>query len=410
MSTQDFDLIIIGAGPAGCTLALKLAPLGIRIAIIEKEIFPRDKICGDALSGKVLNVLKRLPDNAYTDFIHMVDKVPSWGIRFVAPNLNSVDVPFRFHKDPEQPAPGFICTRKVFDTFLFDRLKTHSNIHIFQGEKVICLDRTTNGVQVDSISHHLHGRILAGADGVHSIARKFCNPVTTDKKHFCVGIRAYFENVLELHPENFIELIFLKSLLPGYFWIIPSADGMVNAGFALMKGKIPERKESMSSHFSHLIKDHPFLAPRFKNARQVSKFEAHTLPLGTFDLRRSGNRTLLLGDAAFLVDPFSGEGIGNAMASGEIAAEVLTNCFGTNDFSDETLQLYDSRIHRRIITEFRTSAMMQKLANSSLLFNLVVNKARRNEEIRNMLTAMFTDEDLKKKLTRPGFYFRVLFK
>lgn len=410
MSTQDFDLIIIGAGPAGCTLALKLAPLGVSIAIIEKEIFPRDKICGDALSGKVLNVLKRIPDNAYADFLCQVDKAPSWGIRFVAPNLKAVDVPFNLHHGPEEAAPGFICMRKDFDTFLFNRLKDYPNIHIFQGEKVIRLGSLTDGIQVESERRRFQGHVVAGADGVHSLVRKFCNPVTVHKRHFCVGIRAYFENVTDLHPENFIELIFLKTLLPGYFWIFPPVNGRVNAGLGLIKDKIPGRNESMSALFSRLIKDHPFLAPRFTNARQVSKSEAHTLPLGTFNFRRSGNRALLLGDAAFLVDPFSGEGIGNAMASGEIAADILTDCFGASDFSDAALHLYDSRIQRRFATEFRTLATIQKLANTSFLFNLVVNKACRNEEIRNILTAMYTNENLKKSLIKPGFYLRVLLK
>ncbi len=406
MSIPDFDLVILGAGPAGCTLALKLAPLGIRIAIFEKDIFPREKICGDALSGKVMNILKRLPGDAYADFLRDVKKVPSRGIRFVAPNLKVADIPFSLHDTPEQPAPGYICTRRNFDTFLFDRLSAYSNIEIFQGEKAIRAEQVDDGIQVYSETRRVQGRLLAGADGAHSLVRKFMHPEVAGKKHFCVGIRAYFDQVTNLHPENFIELIFLKTLLPGYFWIFPSAGGRVNAGLGLRQDKLPGRKENMSALFLRLIKNDPFLAPRFKNASQISKTESHILPLGTYHLRRSGNRTLLLGDAAFLVDPFSGEGIGNAMASGEIAADIFLQCFNAGLFTDTLLQNYDLRIHRRFSNEFKTSAMMQKLANSSLLFNFVVNKARKSNEIRNMLTAMFSNEDLRKSLVRPGFYLK----
>jgi flavin-dependent dehydrogenase len=134
------------------------------------------------------------------------------------------------------------------------------------------------------------------------------------------------------------------------------------------------------------------------------------LPMGTCHMNRSGNRFLLLGDAGFLVDPFSGEGIGNAMASGEIAAAILEQCFKFNDFSAEALNAFDLRIKKRFSQEFRTMSVMQYLAGSPGLFNLVVDKARKNKEISDLLTAMFTSDNIRKKLTRPGFYARLLFR
>ena len=207
-----------------------------------------------------------------------------------------------------------------------------------------------------------------------------------------------------------IELIFLKELLPGYFWIFPSSQGLVNAGFGMMQNQVVRRKENLIHVFSELIASHPLLAPRFIHAKAIGKAEAHALPLGTYKFNRSGNRYLLLGDAAFLVDPFSGEGVGNAMASGEIAASILEKCFGVNDFSASALQAYDARIKRRFSQEFRTTSIMQKLAGSAWLFNLVVDKAGKNQELRELLTAMFTNEAVKKKLTRPGFYAGLFFK
>jgi flavin-dependent dehydrogenase len=117
-----------------------------------------------------------------------------------------------------------------------------------------------------------------------------------------------------------------------------------------------------------------------------------------------------LGDAAFLVDPFSGEGIGNAMASGEIAAAILKPAFDRNDFSAGTLSAYDQRVDHRFSREFRTMGIMQRLAGSPRLFNLVVDKARKHEDVRELLSAMFMNADVKKRLTRPGFYARLLFR
>ena len=410
MAYHEFDLLIAGAGPAGCTLALNLAQKGLHIAIIEKDFFPRNKICGDALSGKVLSVMKRLPGSIYDDFLKEVDKIPSWGIRFTAPNHHSIDIPFLTDRIEGMQAPGYVCRRNDFDNFLFGKLKEYPNIHVFQGERVAKLTVTPDCMQVKTGNHEFRGQVIAGADGVHSTVRKFFNPKPIEKKHFCIGIRAYFENVSGIHPENLIELIFLKELLPGYFWIFPSTQGKVNAGFGMMQSQIIKRKENLVHIFNDMITNHPLLAPRFKDAKCVSKAEAHSLPLGTCHLNRSGNRYILLGDAAFLVDPFSGEGIGNAMASGEIAASILEEPFRKNDFSAHTLSAYDARINRRFSQEFKTNSIMQRLAGSAWLFNMVVDKARKNKELSDLLTTMFTNEAIMKKLTRPGFYAGLLFK
>jgi len=410
MAQHEFDLLIAGAGPAGCTLALNMAAQGLTIGIIEKETFPRKKICGDALSGKVLSVMKRIPGDVYEEFIRDVEKIPSWGIRFIAPSSQELDVPFLLNRKPEHPPPGYVCKRDDFDNFMFAKLQNHPNIHIFQGGHVSEVTSHPEGVVVKTQDHEFRGKVIAGADGVHSVVRKSLLGTRADKKHFCVGIRGYFENVTGLHQENFIELIFLKRLLPGYFWIFPSTGGLVNAGFGMMQPRIIQRRENLSSVFQELISSDPLIAPRFINARPVGKPEAHTLPMGTYHFCRSGNRFLLLGDAAFLVDPFSGEGIGNAMASSEIAASVLKGSFSSNDFSAKKFKAYDTRLGQRFSQEFRTMSVMQTLARSSHLFNLVVKKACKNQEVGELLTAMFTSDQARKKLTRPGFYLRLLFR
>ncbi|MDP1622000.1 MAG: geranylgeranyl reductase family protein [Bacteroidales bacterium] len=409
MATYEFDLLIVGAGPAGCTLALNLAGTGIRIAMLEKDVFPRHKICGDALSGKVLNVMKRIPGNVYERFINEVDKIPSWGIRFTAPNHHFADVPFLLNRDEGQPAPGYICRRNDFDNFMFERLKEHPDIQIIEGEKIELVISDPDQVVAKTQNHEYRGKVIAGADGVHSIVRKSQQNNLVDKKHFCLGIRGYFENVGDLHPENFIELIFLKRLLPGYFWIFPSTGGLVNAGFGMMQNRISECRENLSQILKDIISNDPLIAPRFSKARIVGKAEAHTLPLGTYKFNQFGHRYILLGDAAFLVDPFSGEGIGNAMASGEIAAAILKQNFINNDFSADSLKPYDTRLRRRFSQEFRTMSVIQHLAHSAGLFNLVVDKASKNRAVSELLTAMYSNDNIRKKLTRPGFYMRLLF-
>jgi geranylgeranyl reductase family protein len=404
------DLVIVGAGPAGCTLALKMAPTGRSITILDKDLSPRDKICGDALSGKVNNILKRLPDNIYSDFLAQVPKIQSQGIRFVAPNLQMADVPFPGYTGEPNEAPGYVCRRLEFDRFLFQRMHRYPNIRIMEGKTLTGIIDNRDGIIATTGEDEFRCQVLAGADGVHSIVRRTFHTAPVEKKHFCIGIRSYFSGVTGLHPEHFIELIFLKELLPGYFWIFPGEGDRANVGFGMLQSTISARKINLITLFRELIASHPLLAPRFSRAVMLGKPEAHSLPLGSFNMPRSGRRTLLLGDAAFLVDPFSGEGIGNAMASGEIAGEILTGCFERNDFSDQALHAYDARIARRFGTEFRTATIMQRLSKHPALINLVVNKARKNTDVNSLLSAMFTSDDIRKKLTRIRFYTGLILK
>jgi geranylgeranyl reductase family protein len=402
---MEFDVAIIGAGPAGCTTSLGLAGSGLSVALIDKSEIPCDKVCGDALSGTVMNVLKRLPGECFRDFLALPGILPSHGIRFFSPGGSFLDVPFR--KEQEKgPAPGYTCRRKVFDGFLVSRLSGSGNIHIFPGCRVDRIAINDGGVVILSTDHSFRAKIVVGADGVHGItAKTFAGK---HQKRYSMGIRAYFRNVRDLHPMNFIELHFLREFLPGYLWIFPMTEGIANVGLGVLRSRDKQKDESLAAQLHRLLHEHPLLSYRFAGAVMTGKPEAHGIPPGPDPKPLSGNRFLLAGDAASLVDPFTGEGIGNAMVSGEIAAEVIKAAFRENDFSPGFLCQYDEKITRRLFPELKTSARIQQLAGSPALFNFVVKKALRKEGIRNLLTEMYISEKARSGLTKPWFYMRLL--
>ena len=131
MTELDCDIIIVGAGPAGATMAIMLAGSGLQVALVDKEKFPRGKICGDALSGQVVSILRRMPDGIYDDFLAGVPKTPSHGTRFISPGMHILDLPFA--RTGQAEAPGYICQRRTFDEFLLSRARRTGNTTVPSG-------------------------------------------------------------------------------------------------------------------------------------------------------------------------------------------------------------------------------------------------------------------------------------
>jgi len=405
---KKFDLAIIGAGPAGCICAYLLAGQGLKVALIEKAVFPRDKICGDALSPDVVNQLYLIDKPMAERFLATLPKKAANGIRFIAPNFKALDIQFT---NPAYPAAaGFIAKRLDFDNFLFEQLKLAEDITIFQGQPVEKLERSDGEVKIFTKDQIIAAKMVVGADGAHSVVRrKFANN-RIDKNHYCAGVRQYFEGVAGMDEHENIELHFYRELLPGYLWIFSLPGGQANVGIGMLSSEISKQKINLKEMLSQLIKNHPMLKDRFKQAKPLEKVQGFGLPIGSRKLPCSGDNFLLLGDAASLIDPFTGEGIGNAIRSGRVAAKHLLKAFDHNRYNAHFHKYYDREIYDRMWTELRVSRAMQKMLRYPRLFNMIVNKANKNESIRMLLTSMLTNLDLRKELRKPSFYTKLFFK
>ena len=401
----------MGAGPGGVTAAIALARKGIESTILEKATFPRDKICGDALSGKVVEVMRKIDPS----LIDKIDGDPlqlgAWGVSFVAPNTQVLRVPFKKEFSKEDQAPGFISPRLHFDNFLVEEARKYPEITLREGIEARKFNRTESGWQIlDKQGNPVHetGLIIA-ADGAHSVFAKEFGQIRMEPRHYCAGIRAYYKGVKGLDPDNFIELHFLKDFLPGYFWIFPLPNGMANVGVGMRSDKVSQKKVNLKKEMLRIIEEYPELRDRFEGAELQGPIKGFGLPLGSKKRPISGDRFLLVGDAASLIDPFTGEGIGNAMYTGLFAAEQVEKCLSANDFSAAFMRQYDTATYDRLWSELKLSKRMQELVKFPWLFNLVVNKARKNKALSEMISVMFEDLDLREKLKNPAFYFQLLF-
>jgi len=407
------DVAIVGAGPAGSSASICLAKAGVPHIIFDKDNFPRDKVCGDGLSGKVLHQLLQMDRRLVQKMAQRKDIfLDSWGVRFVAPNGKDVLLPYKDAPAANGIPPGFVAARKDFDAFLFGHLDpAFADIRI--GCTVTDVRRQDDGI----LLHIANGRhnylcktkLLIAADGAHSLTVKKLLGLRVPPEHNLVGIRAYYKNVTGLHPENYIELHFVKELLPGYLWIFPLPGQRANVGVTMLSSAVRQRKLNLRQIMLHLLNEQAELKTRFRRAQKTGRISGWGLPAGSFKQPLSGEGFLLTGDAAALIDPFTGEGIGNAVLSGRLAAQTAAAARRDNNYSAGFLKEYDAHVNGQLTKEFNVNLNIRRLAAHPWLFNFLFNRLNSNKALQETFSAMFNNLDIRQKLRSPLFYLKLLF-
>lgn len=419
---QASDILIVGAGPAGVMASLWFSKHQVPHTIIDKSSFPRDKVCGDAVSGKVYSILKQVDPDIWKDLDQRKDiAIGTYGISFSAPNGKALDLLFKGVDKQLAPEfneqdvpPGFVMKRLDFDNFLFNKLNTdYADIQVNTTAKE--LTRQADGsvlavLKNDEGEFSMNPKVVIGADGERSVVNKQLAEHRNNDEHFAVAVRAYYKNVAGMKEGNLIELHYIKEAVPGYLWIFPLPNGGCNVGMGILSSAAKKGKRNLRKELQHLLETHPRFKERFANATLEDKVLGWGLPLGSKKRLMSGDNYILTGDAASLIDPLTGEGIGNAVISGKYAAVYAMEAFEANDFSAKFFQKhYDSMIHKKLRNELRISHAIQRIGAIPWLINMFFNKATRSKELQETLKMMFADVDLRKQLKNPLFYLKILF-
>ena len=328
---MKYDVIVVGAGPAGSTAAKCLAEKAIKVALIDKKKFPRDKACGGGLPTRVL---KRFP---YT--VDLIDSISYGSITY------SSSLRYKFKVKREKPLIATIL-RKKFDNGLvkiaiakgadFIDQKIVKDIDIKDDKAVVSLD---DGKKIES-------KIIIGADGVRSlIADKSNLAKKTDEICLCLLeeqqmpkkiIDKYFTDKRMVH-------IFIKTKgIAGYGWIFPKKK-YINIGIGEFETADNSTKpktnlKEIFIQYINILKKRKILPKDF----EIKNLQGGSLPIFPLDKTYS-DRVILCGDAAGFINPIAGEGIYYAMVSGEIAARIIEKAIVKNNFSENVLSEYQKK-------------------------------------------------------------------
>lgn len=360
------DIAIIGAGPAGATCALALKASGLRVVLIDKDAFPRDKICGDAIPGPAFKLMTTMNPEWGRAMVEFTEKSEIKSSRGFTPSGRTITFNWKRY--------SYNSKRIHFDQFLMNLVRKETTTKIIENARIKNVTRGPKGVICEIEDNtQIEAKMVIGCDGANSItSRKLANYNISDRPP-CSAVRTYYEGVSNV-DKQVNEFHFFNEIAPGYFWIFPVGKDIVNVGIGLLTTQKEARSEqhNLRQKLDHLIANKPQLATRFKTAKRLDSTKGFALPLGITQRTISGGNFMLCGDAASLISPLLGHGIDTGMISGYEAAQQAVLCFKSKNWSAEFMKLYDQRIDLRISRDFRKGARVLKLiSNHPKLLSLV---------------------------------------
>lgn len=399
-SRKEYDVIVVGAGPAGCAAAAFLSKQSLTVLLLDKSSFPRDKICGDGISGPSLVILRRI------GILDKIKHIDPWNIEYVTlsspagTNLH-VHTPFI----DQDVYGGMVIPREKLDQLLFEHVKSLPYVEALEHTTVkdlVIEENKITGViaelkgQKETITDTFKSKYIIAADGVHSMIAKKLGLYNDKPKHRAFAIRAYFENTTDL--SDAIELHYDPALTPGYGWLFPTGKNSMNAG-VIVFNRFKDHKH-INKMFDSFIHNNPNTQKYLKNANIVEhSLKGWPLTYGTFSSRRAKDNVLLTGDAASLIDPMTGEGILYALKSGEFAAEFIGSGI-LNSLPPKTIaEEYNRRLKKEFKwKEFMPGYIFQSLFKIKWLLNLGIKRAAKNENKAKILAGVIGHTLPKSKL------------
>ncbi|MFF3853313.1 geranylgeranyl reductase family protein [Micromonospora sp. NPDC002575] len=365
---NDADVIVVGAGPGGSATAYHLARHGVRVLLLEKTEFPREKVCGDGLTPRAVRQLIRMGVDTSTEagWLHNRGlRVIGGGVRLELdwPDLASF------------PNYGLVRTRLDFDDLLAQRavsagakLRTSVNV---TGPVLDADDRVVGVVAEvgpEKEPATFRAPLVVAADGVSGRFPLALGLAKREDRPIGVAVRRYYRSPAK-HDDDYLESwLELRGkgngeLLPGYGWIFGLGDGRVNAGLGILNSSTAFGKTNYRRLLTDWLANTPQDWGLADEANAEGPILGAALPMGFNRVPHYTRGVLLVGDSGGMVNPFNGEGIAYAMESGELAAEVAVQALArpAGAERERALLAYPQELKARFGGYYRLGGIFVKL-------------------------------------------------
>ena len=347
------DLVVVGAGPAGVAASVTAARHGLDVVLVDKARFPRDKCCGDGLTTGALRLLEQLGLDPST--------LPSWQ-----------DVDAAWVRSPsgrvvEFPLPrgqgrfAAVVPRMDLDAALVD-LARSAGVKVHDGHGLLGAAGTAEHVRLDVEGlGTVEAPYVVGADGMWSPLRKLLGLATPGYLGEWHAFRQYFHHTTGPASRR-LWVWFEPDLLPGYAWSFPLPDGRANVGFGVLRGH-SRRIQDMKAMWPELLARPHVRAVLGPDAQPEAPHKAWPIPARIDRALVGHGRALFVGDAAAATDTLTGEGIGQALLTGVLAADALAA--SGPDRPAGAQARYAAAVRRELVADHRMSALLGRVLSHS---------------------------------------------
>ncbi len=375
---DEADVIVVGAGPGGSAAAYHMARHGLRVLLLEKTEFPREKVCGDGLTPRATRQLIRMG----VDTSEKAGWLQNKGLRVIG---GGVRLELDWPELASFPSYGLVRTRLDFDDMLAARaveagatLLTNVNVT----GPVLDDDGRAIGVSAKAGPGkepvQYRAPLIVAADGVSGKFPLAMGLAKRDDRPLGVAVRRYYRSPVRADDDYLESWLELRSatdrdkLLPGYGWIFGLGDGRVNVGLGILNSSDAFGKTNYRALLTDWLGTTPPEWGMTDEANADGPILGAALPMGFNRVPHYTRGVMLVGDSGGMVNPMNGEGIAYAMESGELAAEVAVQALARPAGADRerALQAYPAELKIRFGGYYRLGGVFVKLIGNPQIMRI----------------------------------------
>lgn len=384
---SDYDVIIVGAGIAGSSAAIALAPHGYRILLLDQAAFPRHKCCGEGVMPQGVAILEEF---GLLPAIMARGGARFRGIRFG--NLRGVWAEAEFPSGQDSPSLGVVLRRFDLDHLILERAKTFRDVTVREGfrvARVVWEGQRAKGVEGYSVGaadrrEVFRSPLTIGADGRDSVFHTGCGISRTYLPRKRFGVTGHLSGLEGVGP--YVEVLMHPG---GEIYLAPCGKGVSLVALLLEKRTMRSFHSELADGYMSFLKSVPGFAERMRTAELLPPV-LMAGPLGFTVERCYGPGFLLIGDSAGFLDPITGEGMALTLKSVRAAVPIIQEAFATGNFETHILSRYAEERSRLIEDLFRLTRLILAFSQHKTLANRAIRRLSRDRALFRKLLGVVT--------------------